>query len=171
MIIYERTHGTKGKLLPWYLYYQYFTGNYFDTNLLLNGNGEKKYQHWQVEREYGDKFRIEDPPCGSDELPSVPDFIGHSGCFATSYYECTKSQYINIDKSSLQRFIIDQYNPTIYVSEWTAARFDCGSIYRLKVFLIGYDSEGKEVIIDQKQTVNRVEQWEGSKWKKVVIFF
>lgn len=92
MQIYNRCYPNKTKQLPWYVYYSFFTTQNYD-NLLKNTNGEDKFTHWKVVKNFGDEFRIEDPPAGSDALPStVKDFNGKTSCFATSFYECNKIQ-------------------------------------------------------------------------------
>lgn len=95
MEIYNYDHPNKAKLLPWYVYYLYYTTANF-SNLLKNGNGQEQFAHWVILKNLGDQFKIEDPPCGTIPLPEgVSDFNGHTCCFATSYYECTKIQ-VNI---------------------------------------------------------------------------
>lgn len=92
MKIYNRHYPKKAKKLPWYVYYCYFTTDNF-LNLLKNGNGQDRYNHWKIIKNYGNKFKIENVPCGSDPLPSgVPEFNGCTSCFATSYQSCNKIQ-------------------------------------------------------------------------------
>ncbi|XP_064212417.1 F-box only protein 6 [Tribolium castaneum] len=185
--IYSRRYNKKPKKLPWYVYYCLLTSDYFDKNLIKNGNGQNQYQNWKIVMNYGDGFRIEDPPCGSDPLPpDVPDFNGKTSCFATSYYECNKFQEVSLN-NRLLRLIFMKYKPHIYLSEWVAARFDCGSVYHLICKLYGHkqdktktrsrrtdgdssdDTEEEEteqpLHIEQKEL--RVEQWAGSTWSKV----
>lgn len=89
---YNSYYHNKAKNLPWYVYYSYFTTNNY-TNLIRNGNGQQQFEHWKIVKNYGDKFKIEDPPVGADPLPAnVPEFNGHTSCFVTSFYECNKYQ-------------------------------------------------------------------------------
>ncbi|KAF5301486.1 hypothetical protein FQR65_LT08789 [Abscondita terminalis] len=163
--IYKRKYHRKPKKLPWYLYYCYLSSNYFDTNLLKNGNGEDGYNNWVIKEEGGDKFTIENPPIGSDPLNvDVPEFNNHTSCFATSFGNCYKIQTIKLGQSNLFRYILNNYKPHIYLSEWTAGRFDCGCIYRLRCGFLGLPSN---VNVIKPSVGNRVVQWEGSKWKKV----
>lgn len=91
--IYTRRNlNRKAKNLPWFVYYNYFTTNNF-RNLIKNGNGQLKYLHWEVVKNFGDEFKVESTPVGADPLPKgVPEFYGATSCFATSYYECNKIQ-------------------------------------------------------------------------------
>lgn len=92
MQIYNRYYPKKAKKLPWYVYYCYFTTDNFH-NLLKNGNGQEQFKYWKIMKNYGDKFKIENTPAGSDPLPSgVPEFKGCTSCFATSFHDCNKIQ-------------------------------------------------------------------------------
>lgn len=92
MYLYQKSYSAKAKQLPWYVYYSFFTTKNFE-NLLKNTNGENKFEHWKIIKNFGDEFRIENPPEGVDALPSdVKDFNGQTSCFATSFYECNKEQ-------------------------------------------------------------------------------
>lgn len=96
MDLYNRFYTNKAKQLPWYVYYSFFTTKNF-KNLLKNTNGEEKFKHWKIIKNFGDEFRIENPPEGADKLPSnVQDFNGKTSCFATSFYECNKIQVTEI---------------------------------------------------------------------------
>jgi hypothetical protein len=143
--VYNRHFYKKPKKLPWYVYYCALTTNYFDQNLIKNGNGQEGFRHWKIIMNYGDEFRVEDPPSGSDELPSnVPEFYGKTSCFATSYYECNKLQEISFENNNIMQLILDRYKPHIEVSEWFAGRFDCGCVYNLWCKLYGIRSDKTE---------------------------
>ncbi|KAG5900532.1 F-box only protein 6 [Gonioctena quinquepunctata] len=149
----------------------------------MNGNGQEKYKHWKILNNFGDQFRIENPPIGSDPLPlGVPEFNGYTSCFATSYYECTKVQEILLKNKLLLRYIMDKFMPHIYISEWVAGRFDCGSRYKLgirgcgeeytkgDVFSLYGSDDSPEIIAEfQKSEEVFVEQWKGKEWKKVEL--
>lgn len=94
-IIYNnREYPKKGKNLPWYVYYSYFTTENF-KNLIKNGNGEEQFKYWEIVLNGGDKFIVEKEPVGSPPLPEdVPEFHGHTSCFATSFSDCLKYQVI-----------------------------------------------------------------------------
>lgn len=93
--IYKRHYPKqRAKNVPWYVYYNYFTTNNY-KNLIKNGNGQMRYEHWEIVKNFGDEFKIENPPVGVDPLPgNVPDFNGAKSCFATSFYECNKIQVV-----------------------------------------------------------------------------
>nr|XP_023022304.1 F-box only protein 6-like [Leptinotarsa decemlineata] len=186
MDIYNRTHSRKAKNIPWYVYYCYFTTDNF-SNLIKNGNGQEGFKHWKIIKNYGDEFKIENPPMGCDPLPSdVPEFYGQTGCFATSFHECFKIQEISLIKKRLLMYIMDKFMPHLYVSEWMAGRFDCGCTYTLgvqghseKCYDILNPDESMELLsesensrIDNCFKSNRTEtiaQWQGREWQKVEI--
>lgn len=163
---YERKFGKKAKKFPWYVYYCLFNTDFFDEYRLKNNCGELDFEHWKILKNYGDEFRVENPPAGADELPSnVKDFNGHTSCFATSYYECCKEQDVPLDGRPVYSLILDTYKPHIYASEWVAGRFDCGSTYTLRCTLHG---KNEKFIADKFETFH-VEQWAGSTWSKVML--
>lgn len=165
-IIYKRKYNNKPKKLPWYVYYCFFTSNYFHKNLLQNCNGEHRFTNWQMTSNGGGGFIIEAVPMGSDPLPTdVPEFNGKSSCFATSYGRCSKNQRIHLDQNKLLKFILENYKPHIYISEWVAGRFDCGCIYSMNC--IFKDKDDKD--IGNAVCGYIVQQWEGSKWTKVLM--
>lgn len=136
--LYSRKYKAKPKKLPWYVYYAYLATDYFDNNLIKNGNGQDGFKHWNIVLNYGDEFRIEDSPVGSYPLPDdVPEFNGKTSCFATSYYECNKYQEISFANNRLMQHILNEYKPQIYVSEWVTGRLDCGCVYTLWCKLYG----------------------------------
>ncbi|CAG9859983.1 unnamed protein product [Phyllotreta striolata] len=180
MEIYNKGHTHRAKLLPWYVYYLYFTTDSF-TNLLKNGNGKDGFKNWVILKNLGDQFKIEDPPKGSDPLPEgVPDFNGHTSCFVTSYYECNKIQEIQLENKRLLRYVMNKYRPQIAASEWVAARFDCGCEYKLTFRGFGpnylpkepneyVDEEEIEDALFEKHKSVRFEQWAGKSWEKVEL--
>lgn len=183
--IYEKKHPNKSApKLPWYAFYSYFTTDNF-VNLIRNGNGEERFKHWKIVKNFGDEFRIEEIPEGSDNLPeNVPEFHGHKSCFSTSFYECNKAQVIDLRNKRLLRYIIKELKPAIYASEWVAGRFDCGCVYKL--FISGYDKKFDEEMLHEEtddyegefpiiQPIFKEKQkltfgaGEGTKWTKVEI--
>lgn len=89
---YNKRYPNKAKPLPWYVYYSYFTTNNF-INLLQNTSGKRKYAHWKILNNDGDKFKVESIPLGSDPLPcDIKDFNRKKRCIATSYGRCRKIQ-------------------------------------------------------------------------------
>lgn len=167
-IIYHRKYNRKAKRLQWYLYYCLLSTNYFDINLLLNANGQEQFRYWKIRRNGGFKIAIEDPPIGSDPLPlNVPEFNNQTSCFVTSYSNNYKYQIIQLGKSKLFQYVMDHYKPYIYLSEWTASRLDCGSVYKL---FCGFpESNSTRVPKVRPGARYYVSTGKGSKWKKVTI--
>lgn len=156
---------SRGQLVhPWYMYYAFCKHNAFGKNLLKNTCGEDKLQHWTLLENGGDKWRVEDIPQGSDPLPQELQKEGFHCCFATSYMWCVKVQTIDLYSLGLTKQIME-LRPPIHVSEWFAARFDCGCIYDLKIALL--NAAGKVEETGAVHTERRVEQWEGNEWHKV----
>lgn len=173
--------------IPWYIYYCLVYRNIFDTNLLKNASGENKLNYWHIHHNGGNKWKVENTPMGADPLPeNVPDFNGKQCCFATSFSACSKSQQINLNENKLLSYIIREFHPTIIISEWYninwynlgkninfndyfrfAGRFDCGCTYKLNPKFL--DKNRK--IIYEKEEKRRVEQWEGTKWSKVIYIY
>ncbi|KAF2904275.1 hypothetical protein ILUMI_01894 [Ignelater luminosus] len=165
--LYRSKYHDKPKQLPWYLFYCLLTTDYFN-NLLKNGNGQEEFNHWRFLQNGGHRCIIENPPVGADPLPlDVPEFYNQTSCFATSFGTCYKVQNIKLGKSGLFRYILNTYKPHIYLSEWTAGRFDCGCVYKLRCGFI--QSETAEIPVVKPCAVHRVKQWEGSKWEKIEI--
>lgn len=91
-------------------------------------------------------------------------------------------QEVPLKNKRLLRYIIKQHKPHIYVSEWTAGRFDCGCRYKLAILGFGnnYNRDlefalRKSRLPDisaikhsfHKKLEETVEQWQGGAWKKV----
>lgn len=163
---YEREYRKKAKNLPWFVYYTLFATNFFDTNLLKNNCGKEGFNHWKINKNYGDAFKIEKVPFGCKPLPDVKDFDGYNSCFVTSYYECNKEQIIKFDGYKVFSVILDYYRPDIYVSEWVAGRSDCGCLYTLRCTL---KSEADD-ILKEHLIKHRMEQRTNGDWKKVCFF-
>lgn len=166
-LVYERHYKKVAKRLPWYVFYCRFSTEYFDRNLLKNGNGQEEYKHWKIIKSYGDGFRIEAEPVGAKPLPEdVAEFNGHRSCFATSYYECNKLQEIYLGRSRLVQYVINKYTPTIIASEWATGRFDCGCVYRLICRLMNKE---RNFNLHEDSVQHRIEQWSDPEWTKVSL--
>ncbi|XP_076250642.1 F-box only protein 6-like isoform X1 [Rhynchophorus ferrugineus] len=156
----------KATCLPWYVYYCYFTTNYF-KNMIKNGNGQHLLEHWHIERNGGHEFKIEDSPQGCGPLPlGVPEFQGHKSCFVTSYELCKKYQKIEISPKCLMYYIIQKYKPHIYVSEWFCGRFDCACYYKLAVVANVGSLNEKKAATWTKFVNAHIAQWANPEWEK-----
>lgn len=144
----------------------------YGANLLKNSCGKDGLNHWAVAG-YNDYelsnddgegsshgWTIEDPPAGSDPLPNSDC----QSCFSTTYTWCRKRQVVNLlEAVGSYSEVLDIVKPTIEVSEWYAARFDCGSTYRLSVLLL----DQHENVIDKFEFSHTEPQWTGKRWEKV----
>ncbi|KAF5294644.1 hypothetical protein FQA39_LY02776 [Lamprigera yunnana] len=166
-LIYERIYKSKAKKLPWYLYFCLFSTNYFDNNLLLNGNGQLGLKHWQCKIWDGDNY-IEEIPLSADLLPeNVREFNNCTSCFVTSYFSGFKTQRINYNKSKLFCYILDNYKPYIYLSEWTTGRADCSCVYKLQCGFVKED--GSQMNSTKPFASCYKKQWDDGKWEKMEI--
>uniref|UniRef100_A0A1E1X7R7 Putative a receptor for ubiquitination targets n=1 Tax=Amblyomma aureolatum TaxID=187763 RepID=A0A1E1X7R7_9ACAR len=152
--------------LPPRYYQRIYIGNPYGRNLLRNGHGDSPkgaFAFWQIIENGGDGWKYEENPDGTDALP-----LEKQGCFATSYGPCTKQQVINLVSEGILPVILDNYKPDIEVSEWYAARFDCGSEYRLTVSLL---NDKRKVLHEYSTDSILTEQWMGNRWSQVTHVF
>ncbi|XP_060523729.1 F-box only protein 6-like isoform X2 [Cylas formicarius] len=185
----RREYPRRAAHLPWYVFYCYFATDNF-KNLLKNGNGQERFDHWQIVENGGHHFKIEDLPEYADPLPlDTPEFYGHTSCFSTSYNLCFKIQEISLMKKRLLRYILFKYKPILYVSEWWAARYDCGCLYQLSIrccseydrikfheerripYAFRNDNEAQPPNLPYTYVTKResAQQWERMHWSKVEI--
>lgn len=182
--IFRRLNKTP-RPLPWYVSYKCLDNSCFDKNLLRNNCGKKKFSHWMILEDGGNRMKVEDSPVGSDPIPNnIPDFEGAKSCFVTSFSSCSKMQRIELN-GNLTKYIVKKFKPHIYVSEWYAGRFDCGGYYQLKA-VIYHTAKNKvntqddnlqeeypidienEIIIEEKKEIQFIAN-EATQWKKVEI--
>ncbi|KAK2169232.1 hypothetical protein NP493_1200g00006 [Ridgeia piscesae] len=133
--------------------------NPYGRNLLRNWNAEEEFAGWTIE-EGGDGFAIEDcMDCPGSE-PLDPTVSGTRKCWSTSYSKSRKRQCLDLLKEGCCEAVLDQLQPPIETSVWTAARRDCGSVFVIHVRL---QSASKEVL-DEWREKRVVEQWQGGSW-------
>lgn len=102
--------------LHWRSYYKICEKRPFEKNLVKNHSGQYSHDYWQIINQGGDRWKIEDPPLGVPDLPLTdPVFEGKQICFATSYYNCSKSQKVDLITEGLSPFILDVLKPPIEV--------------------------------------------------------
>lgn len=135
----------------------------FHRNLVKNWNAADGFNHWTITGNDGDGFAVEPNNCSYSNPVSSIGVSGCSNCWATSFGWCEKFQTIDLLVEGCTRETLDQLKPTIKISEWTAARFDCGSQYFVHVTL--ESSEGK--VLDIFKSERYVDQWENMSWIKV----
>ncbi|XP_013791526.1 F-box only protein 44-like [Limulus polyphemus] len=129
----------------------------FNRNLLKNSTGEENLSQWTVIENGGDKWLVEKEAVGVDPFPED----GIKTCFSTSYMNCSKSQLIDLSREGVPQEVMDNARPKIEVSEWYAARFDCGSTYELTVRLLDKNYEPQDEFHYGPQ---EVAQWQGRQW-------
>ncbi|XP_068891198.1 F-box only protein 44-like [Aphelocoma coerulescens] len=134
-------------------------------NLIKNPCAEESFQHWTLDDNEGDKWKIEDLPGahGND----MPDPTVHK-YFVTSYGPCFKSQLITLKKEGYWNQLMDEKRPEITVKDWYAARFDCGCRYELTVRLLSKDYIVLEEFHPEPVVI---EQWSDAKWREISYTF
>ncbi|XP_066156177.1 F-box only protein 6-like [Euwallacea fornicatus] len=180
----NKEYPKKAKKLPWYVFYCFYATDNF-KNLIKNGNGQEGFDHWYIAANEGDKFIVENVPCGSCPLPEEPEFFGYTSCFASSYGKCAKYQEIDLKPKRLLRYIIVKYKPTLFASEWFAGRFDCASSYQLTISCTVAGNDWKPhdfryrvqgTIVNRRspdyfvETSGLIEQWANKPWQKKELY-
>lgn len=108
-IKYKRHTGKKAKKLPWYIYYCYFTTNFFDRNLLIKINNCKCGY-------YTCGYRNSIPIRKKRRKFEFIEIGKQSTCF--NIVKITKQGFgIKIPQNKLLQFIFLHYTPHIYVKE------------------------------------------------------
>ncbi|XP_060592848.1 F-box only protein 44-like [Ruditapes philippinarum] len=134
----------------------YFKRPYY-TNLIKNPDARDDFDHWKIHHSGGDKWKVE-LPVGCNPLEEYTGTEQSKGtrCWVTSYSECSKSQTIDLIERGCSEHVLDDLRPDIHVSEWYAARFDCGIEYCIKVELLKNDRTAvKEWTFDDSQPAGR----------------
>lgn len=71
-----------------------------------------------LESEGGDKFAVENPPHGSDNIPIKARLDCIESCFATSHYHsCLKQQKITLAELGISAYIMDITTSQLSVSQ------------------------------------------------------
>lgn len=97
-------------------FYSICTNDLFGRNLVKNHSGEKRFEHWRINMNRGDRWHIECPPSGAPPLPKEFEFEDEQCCFATSYMECCKQYTIDLIEEGFTANILDHFQPPIVVS-------------------------------------------------------
>ena len=76
---------------------------------------------------------------------------------------------ITLSKCGFTDEIMDTIQPAIIVSEWFCTRWDCGSVFNIRVELVG--SKGQ--VIDKYGVSVHTDQWKGGElgWRRVEHVF
>uniref|UniRef100_A0A8C6UYJ3 FBA domain-containing protein n=1 Tax=Neogobius melanostomus TaxID=47308 RepID=A0A8C6UYJ3_9GOBI len=99
-------------------------------NLLKNPDGNEGLQSWELVRNEGDGWMVQDIPggCGFD-------FPGHCKFFATSFRLCLKRQVVNLLNQGFSAEHLDN-QPLVKIKDWFSGRTDCGCTYQITVCLL-----------------------------------
>ncbi|XP_048375283.1 F-box only protein 6-like [Sphaerodactylus townsendi] len=130
-------------------------------NLIRNHIAEDGFKSWDIESNGGDEWKIEDLPGAHGREFPHPHVRKY---FVTSYGLCTKHQLINLKNEGYWNELMDESKPDIVVKDWYAARYDCGSQYKLNIKLLSADY----IVLaefDPEDVV--IEQWSDAEWHEV----
>ncbi|XP_078498352.1 F-box only protein 6-like isoform X2 [Lissotriton helveticus] len=132
-------------------------------NLIKNPCAEENFNSWRLDSNEGDKWAIEDLPGAHGRPFPQPNIRKY---FVTSYCDSTKSQLIDLKKEGFWGTLVDAVQPDIVVTDWYAARHDCGCKYRVCVQLLSIDYV---VLQEYRPELVIIEQWSDALWRKGVI--
>ncbi|XP_078095193.1 F-box only protein 6-like isoform X2 [Mustelus asterias] len=134
------------------------------VNLIKNPCGVD-FQFWDIDDNGGDEWKVETLPGAHGQ--NLPDKTVKK-YFVTSYGLCQKSQLIDLMANGFWPGLIDVVQPKIIVSDWYAARRDCGCVYSLEVELL---SERRSVIRSYRSEEVTIPQWSDAKWNQMTHVF
>ena len=132
--------------------------NNFDQNHRLS------LSPWTIIENRGDQWKIEDGCIKNEEEQLIRENGGSQSNYVTSYENCSRKQIVDLVNMGIDPEILDKLQPIIEVSEWYAARWDCGSAYWVRASLL---NSKKEKITEHSYTDSTV-QWIGAHkgWKR-----
>ena len=113
----------------------------------------------------GDGWDIESDCIGEDLVRLREENEGCKQNYVTTYYWCCKERIVDLHSMGFTQELLDEVQPSIVVSEWFAARDDCGSLYNLHVALLDHKYQVVETYDFQETTP----QWLGGSlgWRRV----
>jgi hypothetical protein len=156
----------------------------YEPNMIksLDKDGNLSFAHWKTTSTSWDRFKlsrrgaISDRGGGNrwdieDQIDPNKDreVYKENECrvqnYVTSYGWCCRDQVIKLADIGLSNEIMDKMCPTIEISEWFCARFDCGCIFCIRVELL--DAKKEVVKFFEHSVVT--EQWIGGElgWRKI----
>ncbi|KAJ1145286.1 hypothetical protein NDU88_011577 [Pleurodeles waltl] len=130
-------------------------------NVLKNPCAEENFDSWQIDSNGGDEWVIEDLPGVHGQPFPQPSIRKY---FVTSFGNCKKSQLIDLKKEGYWESLMDEVQPDIVVTDWYAARHDCGCRYEVCVQLLSIDYI---VLQEYEPEPVIIEQWSDAKWRKM----
>lgn len=163
-----------------------------EPNFIKSFDRERKldlFSHWKLSSTDWERFKVSSREAawnsggGNHWIVEKKEFInpetdadlveennGSVDNYATSYGWCCREQVVRLADVGLTDKIMDEIQPDIEVSEWFCARFDCGSLFCIRVELLA-EREGKAV--DSFERSEKTDQWQGGElgWRKVQHIF
>ena len=155
----------------------------YEPNLIrsFGRDGSLTHAHWTWRSLDWNKFKLSTHPKSDDARfrrrywviekaidPDVKELVTeNNGClqnYVTSYMWGCREQLVRLINVGLTNKIMDQIQPAIEVSEWFCARFDCGSIYCIRVELL----DARKRIVKFFERTEQTDQWLGGGlgWRK-----
>ena len=128
-------------------------------NFLINfdQNSKLSLSPWSIIKNGGDGWHIEDGCINDEEEQLIKENGGSKSNYVTSYGDCSRKQIVDLVDVGIDPGILDKLQPTIEVSEWNAARWDCGSTYWVQVSLL----DNKKKKITEHSYNDTTAQWVG----------
>ncbi|XP_007420170.1 F-box only protein 6, partial [Python bivittatus] len=130
-------------------------------NLLRNPCAEEGFDHWLKESDEGDRWKIEVFPGDHGRNFPHPHVQKY---FVTSYDLCLKCQLVTLRDHGYWNQLMDEVKPDIVVSDWYAARYDCGCRYQICVQLLSRDYIVLHEFLPEEVVI---EQWSDAEWREV----
>ncbi|XP_063064569.1 F-box only protein 44-like [Engraulis encrasicolus] len=130
-------------------------------NLLKNPKAEEGFSGWEILENGGDKWKVEDVMMEHPDDTITKNFV-------TSYFSCMKCQVIDLEAEGYSASFMDEFQPSIRISDWYAPRWDCGSEYEMRVELLGAKKKKIITSLTEKETF---QQWNDQKWTQVTRVF
>ncbi|XP_037639778.1 F-box only protein 6-like [Sebastes umbrosus] len=129
-------------------------------NLLKNPSGEEQLKFWELTRNGGDHWKVEDMPGDRG--------IGVTKYFVTSFDLCLKRQVIDLLAEGYSCNQLDA-QPAVTVKDWYNGRGDCGCTYQITVCLL----DGNQKVIQKfiPDTVTLDPKCNDRLWKQTVHTF
>ena len=109
----------------------------------------------------GDGWIVEEKAMGGFLMtPEVQkENEGLASCYATSYKWCCREQWVDLERAGYSAEIMDKLQPVVEITEWYGARWDCGSVFNLRVDLLDeahtYSGDPNRTFSFSEQTAER----------------
>ena len=154
----------KLSLQPWFLSVKSWSG--FSEDFSQTKQPE---QSWSGVGGGGHGWIVEEAAAGCVLTPEVlKDNEGLASCYATSYGWCCREQWVDLERAGFSREILDTLQPIIEITEWYGARWDCGSIFNLRVDLLDETCKHTNESNRSFSFFETTAQWQGGHyWHKV----